>query len=70
MKSLYKNTSRIAAAIVASIVFSTGAAIALTHDRFLPVKSVTTQSAHEDNLGRFVVTPRRSRAMVEPLHLR
>jgi hypothetical protein len=58
MTTLYKNTSRIAAAIVASVVFSSGAAIALTHDRFEPVKSVAAPTTHDDNLGRFVVTPK------------
>jgi hypothetical protein len=56
MTTLYKNIRVIAAVIVGSMVFSTGAAVALTKD--------SGQSAHHpresvqmDNLGRMVVTP-------------
>ena len=52
MKTLYKNTPRIAAAIVATLVVSTGAALAVTRDvtPALPV----VEAAY---VGRFVITP-------------
>lgn len=56
MTTLYKNTRLIAAVIVAGLVFSTGAAVALTHDAGQPTRPVQ-QSVQVDDLGRMVVTP-------------
>jgi hypothetical protein len=57
MKTLYKGTRLIAAAIVATLVLSTGAAVALTKDTQLNKQAVTI--THYEDLGRFVVTPKK-----------
>ena len=54
MKTLYKNTRLIAAVIVGSLVFSAGAAVALTKNS--GEKNATPIQI--DNVGRFVVTPK------------
>ena len=55
MKTLYKNSRLIAAAIVGTFVFSAGAALALSHDG--DVVSQAPTPAQVENVGRFVVTP-------------
>lgn len=67
MKTLYKTTPRIAAAILVSFVLGTGAAVALTHERQAQTEmptlgrfTVTPQGAEFEataHLGRIVVTP-------------
>ncbi len=59
MTRLYKNTSRIAASIVATMVLSIGTAVALTRDSQSATNSATASPAvpHADTIGRFVVTP-------------
>jgi hypothetical protein len=54
MKTLYKNTRLIAAAIVGSLVLSAGAAVALTKD----TEPKNAKPVSVDNVGRFVVTPK------------
>ena len=64
MKTLYKNTRLIAAAIVGSLVFSAGAAVALTKE----TGQKSAKHAPVDNVGRFVVTPK-STQFVPPAEL-
>jgi hypothetical protein len=59
MTTLYKNTRRIAASIVATLVLSVGTAVAVTKDNHAsanvaPLHSATQQT---ETIGRFVVTP-------------
>lgn len=56
MTTLYKNTRLIAAVIVGSMVFSTGAAVALTNDIGQTARQIP-KNVQMDNLGRMVVTP-------------
>ena len=53
MKTLYKSTPRIAAAIVGIMALSTSAAVALTSN---PTRTEIVPQV--ESLGRFVVTPR------------
>ncbi len=55
MTTLYKNTRRIAAAIVATMVLSAGTAVAVTNrtNDAAPISKVP----QADTVGRFVVTP-------------
>ena len=55
MKTLYKSSRLIAAAIVGSLVLSGGAAVALTNDA--DHRSGAVDSTHYEDLGRFEVTP-------------
>jgi hypothetical protein len=64
MKTLYKSSSRIAAAIVGSLVLSTSAAIALTRQAPAPAPLDDVAS-----LGRFVVTAQRSQYQPPAEHL-
>ncbi len=59
MTNLYKNTSRIASAIVATMVLSVGTAVAVTKDGHSTAQpSVVTPTLQQaDTIGRFVVTP-------------
>ena len=59
MKTLYKSSRLIAAAIVGTLVLSAGAAIAVTKDATncepCPASQSMTQA---EDMGRFVVTPK------------
>lgn len=55
MKTLYKSSRLIAAAIVGSLVLSAGAAVALTTDAHRTV--IAADAKHINDLGRFEVTP-------------
>lgn len=59
MKTLYKNSRLIAAAIVGTMVFSAGTAVALTKETSIKSKQVQTLQGPQD-LGRFVITPTRA----------
>lgn len=73
MKTLYRNTPRIAAAILAALIVTTGSAIALTHDaqpldpaaetigRFVVTPDQARFEAPAPTVGRFVVTPNHAR---------
>lgn len=55
MKTLYKSSRLIAAAIVGSLVLSGGAAVAFTTDTHRNAPAV--DSTYVEDLGRFEVTP-------------
>ena len=58
MTNLYKNTSRIASAIVATMILSVGTAIAVTKDGGSTAHFSTTPTLQQtETIGRFVVTP-------------
>ncbi len=59
MTTLYKNTRRTAAAIVASMVLSVGTAVAFTTDNYPATNSALSKSPPQQaaTIGRFVVTP-------------
>jgi len=57
MKTLYRNTPRIAAALLAAFVVTTGSAIALTRD----AERAAAAPGAAETLGRFVVTPDHAR---------
>lgn len=58
MKTLYKNSRLIAAAIVGTLTFSAGTAVAIAKDNATtPVRS-SAANTQVDELGRFVVTSR------------
>jgi hypothetical protein len=59
MTTLYKNTNRLAATIVATLVLSVGTAVAVTKDNHSAANAVPVNSAtqHTETIGRFVVTP-------------
>ncbi len=59
MTTLYKNTRRTAAMIVATMVLSVGTAVAVTKDNHSVAPAVTnaTSSQQAETIGRFVVTP-------------
>jgi hypothetical protein len=59
MKTLYKSTRLIAAAVVGSLVLSAGAAVALTKDA--QCEPQVTTATHYQDMGRFVVTPTKFR---------
>ena len=63
MKTLYKNSRLIAAAILGTFVFSAGAAVAVSHD-----VSQAPTSAQVETVGRFVVTPK-SMKFVAPVEV-
>jgi len=64
MKTLYKSSRLIAAAIVGTLVLSAGGAVALTKDARCETQSVT-MTQYED-MGRFVVTPTKVTYVVRP----
>ena len=57
MKTLYKNSRYIAAAIVGTLVLSASGALALTKDAQCETRAVT-MTQYED-MGRFVVAPQK-----------
>ena len=59
MTNLYKNTSRIASAIVATMLLSVGTAVAVTKDGAAAERLTTVQPGVQqtETIGRFVVTP-------------
>ena len=59
MTTLYKNTRRIAATIVATVVLSVGTAVAVTMENHPATNIAPAQSATQqgETIGRFVVTP-------------
>lgn len=57
MKTLYKNSRYIAAAIVGTMVLSASGALALTHDT--PCETPTVSMTQVEDMGRFVVTPQK-----------
>lgn len=74
MKTLYKNTSRIAVSLIAGLVLSTGAALALTHKGYVaksmsPASPTSPVTAEITDMGRFVVTPTTLRHAAAPDHL-
>ena len=57
MKTLYKNSRSIAAAIVGTLVFSTGAALAITGEDS-GSQGTALAATRVADMGRFVVTPK------------
>ena len=55
MTTLYKNTRRIAATIVATMVLSVGTAVAVTSESYHSMPVADYHAA--ESIGRFVVTP-------------
>jgi hypothetical protein len=55
MTTLYKNTRRIAATIVATMVLSAGTAVAVTSEAYQSLPVAEYHAA--ESVGKFVVTP-------------
>ena len=55
MTTLYKNTRRVAATIVATMVLSVGTAVAVTSESLQSMPVVEYHAA--ESIGKFIVTP-------------
>ncbi len=62
MTTLYKNTRRIAATIVATMLLSVGTAVAVTTESYQSMPVVEYHAA--ESIGRFVVTPSEAKFVV------